>query len=90
MSCLGSRSVFALRWPAESGKAGLIRVDSTVAWIAQKDQAELQVVCSVEFVATAANPIVDRLRESGIEVTTINGKPSKGALSQAGKTLGKG
>src|SRR3546814_20772829 len=37
-------------------KAGLIRVDSTVAWIAQQVEAERQVACSVEFVATAADP----------------------------------
>lgn len=55
-------------------KAGLIRVDSTVAWIAQQVQAERQVACSVEFVTTAADPIVDRLRDSGIEVATIYGR----------------
>lgn len=55
-------------------KAGLIRVDSTVAWIAQQVQSERQVACSVEFVATAADPIVDRLRDSGIEVATIYGR----------------
>ena len=55
-------------------KAGLIRVDSTVAWIAQQVQAERQVACSVEFVATAADPIADRLRDSGIEVATIYGR----------------
>src|SRR3546814_4085435 len=40
-------------------KAGLIRVDSTVAWIAQQVQAERQVACSVEFVTTAADPIAE-------------------------------
>lgn len=55
-------------------KAGLIRVDSTVAWIAQQVQAERQVACSVEFVATAADPITDRLRDLGIEVATIFGR----------------
>jgi hypothetical protein len=55
-------------------KAGLIRVDSTVAWIAQQVQAERQVACSVEFVTTAADPIVDRLRDSGIDVATIYGR----------------
>ena len=55
-------------------KAGLIRVDSTVAWIAQQVEGERQVACSVEFVATAADPIVDRLRDSGIEVATIYGR----------------
>lgn len=54
-------------------KAGLLRVDSTVAWIAQQVEAERQVACSVEFVATAAEPIADRLRDSGIEVATIYG-----------------
>jgi hypothetical protein len=55
-------------------KAGLIRVDSTVAWIAQQVQAERQVACSVEFVTTAADPIVDRLRDTGLEVATIYGR----------------
>ncbi|WP_300681457.1 helicase [Nocardioides sp.] len=55
-------------------KAGLIRVDSTVDWIAQQVRAERQVACSVEFVATAADPIADRLRESGIEVASIYGR----------------
>ena len=55
-------------------KAGLVRVDSTVAWIAQQVQAERQVACSVEFVATAADPIADRLRDSGIDVATIYGR----------------
>jgi hypothetical protein len=54
-------------------KAGLIRVDSTVAWIAQQVQAERQVACSVEFVTTAADPIAERLRDSGIGVATIYG-----------------
>ena len=55
-------------------KAGLIRVASTVDWIAQQVRAERQVACSVEFVATAADPITDRLREAGIEVATIYGR----------------
>ncbi|GAA1486561.1 helicase [Brachybacterium fresconis] len=55
-------------------KAGLIRVDSTVAWIAQQVEAERQVACSVEFVATAADPIAERLRDSGLEVATIYGQ----------------
>ncbi len=55
-------------------KAGLIRVDSTVAWIVQQVQAERQVACSVEFVATAADPIAERLREAGIDVATIYGR----------------
>lgn len=55
-------------------KAGLIRVDSTVAWIAQQVQAERQVACSVEFVTTAADPIADRLRDTGLEVATIYGR----------------
>ena len=55
-------------------KAGLMRVDSTVAWIAQQVETERQVACSVEFVATAADPIADRLRDSGIEVATIYGR----------------
>jgi len=55
-------------------KAGLIRVDSTVAWIAQQVEAERQVACSVEFVGTAAEPITERLRDSGLEVATIFGR----------------
>ena len=55
-------------------KAGLIRVDSTVAWIAQQVEAERQVACSVEFVGTAADPIAERLRDSGLEVATIYGR----------------
>ncbi len=54
-------------------KAGLIRVDSTVDWIAQQVRSERQVACSVEFVTTAAEPITDRLRDAGIEVATIFG-----------------
>lgn len=55
-------------------KAGLIRVDSTVAWIAQQVEKERQVACSVEFVETAADPIVERLRDSGLSVATIYGR----------------
>ncbi|MDN6330107.1 MAG: helicase [Brachybacterium sp.] len=55
-------------------KAGLIRVDSTVAWIAQQVEAERQVACSVEFVGTAAEPIVERLQDSGLQVATIFGR----------------
>ncbi|OFT50710.1 helicase [Brachybacterium sp. HMSC06H03] len=55
-------------------KAGLLRVDSTVQWIAQQVEAERQVACSVEFVTTAADPITERLRDSGIEVATIFGR----------------
>ncbi|GAB4007566.1 DEAD/DEAH box helicase [Nocardioides ultimimeridianus] len=55
-------------------KAGLIRVDSTVAWIAQQVEAGRQVACSVEFVTTAADPIADRLRDSGLRVATIYGR----------------
>ncbi|MFC0221049.1 helicase [Nocardioides zeicaulis] len=55
-------------------KAGLLRVDSTVDWIAQQVGSERQVACSVEFVATAADPIADRLRDSGIAVATIYGR----------------
>jgi len=55
-------------------KAGLIRVDSTVAWIAQQVESDRQVACSVEFVATAADPIADRLRDAGLEVATIYGR----------------
>ncbi|MDO7869635.1 helicase [Nocardioides jiangxiensis] len=55
-------------------KAGLIRVDSTVAWIGQQVEAGRQVACSVEFVETAADPIVERLRDSGLEVACIYGR----------------
>ncbi|HWU23780.1 MAG TPA: helicase [Nocardioides sp.] len=55
-------------------KAGLIRVDSTVAWIAQQVDAGRQVACSVEFVTTAADPIADRLRDAGVGVATIYGR----------------
>ncbi|ATG50117.1 helicase [Brachybacterium vulturis] len=55
-------------------KAGLIRVDATVAWIAQQVEAERQVACSVEFVGTAAEPITERLRDAGLEVATIYGQ----------------
>src|SRR5690606_40001754 len=55
-------------------KAGLIRVDSTADWISQQVEAGRQVACSVEFVTTAADPITERLRDSGIEVATIYGR----------------
>ncbi len=55
-------------------KAGLIRVDSTVQWIAQQVEKERQVACSVEFVETAADPIVERLRDAGLEVSCIYGR----------------
>jgi len=55
-------------------KAGLIRVDSTVAWIGQQVEAGRQVACSVEFVTTAADPIADRLRDAGLEVASIYGR----------------
>ncbi|HSX69094.1 helicase [Nocardioides sp.] len=55
-------------------KAGLIRVDSTVAWIQQQVEKERQVACSVEFVETAADPIAERLRDAGLEVACIYGR----------------
>ena len=55
-------------------KAGLLRVDSTAAWIAQQVEAERQVACSVEFVTTAADPITERLQDMGIKVATIYGR----------------
>jgi len=55
-------------------KAGLLRVDSTVQWIAQQVEAERQVACSVEFVTTAADPITERLRDAGLEVARIYGR----------------
>ncbi|GAB4097233.1 helicase [Brachybacterium horti] len=55
-------------------KAGLIRVDSTVAWIGQQVEAGRQVACSVEFVTTAADPIAERLRDAGLEVASIYGR----------------
>ena len=55
-------------------KAGLIRVDSTVAWIGQQVEAGRQVACSVEFVETAADPIAERLRDSGLDVSCIYGR----------------
>jgi hypothetical protein len=55
-------------------KAGMIRVDSTVAWIAQQVEAGRQVACSVEFVSTAADPIVERLQDSGLDVARIYGR----------------
>ncbi len=55
-------------------KAGLIRVDSTVAWIGQQVEAGRQVACSVEFVTTAADPITERLQDAGLEVARIFGR----------------
>ncbi len=55
-------------------KAGLIRVDSTVEWIAQQVEADRQVACSVEFVGTAADPIVERLQDKGVDVACLYGQ----------------
>jgi len=55
-------------------KAGMIRVDATVAWIAQQVEAGRQVACSVEFVGTAADPIAERLRDAGLDVACIYGR----------------
>lgn len=55
-------------------KAGLIRVESTVEWIAQQVEAGRQVACSVEFVETAADPIVESLRKAGIATACIYGQ----------------
>ena len=63
-------------------KAGLIRVDSTVAWIGQQVEAGRQVACSVEFVGTAADPLADRLRDSGLEVASIYGQGRCGAEAE--------
>ncbi|MDN5894438.1 MAG: hypothetical protein L0H93_10475, partial [Nocardioides sp.] len=55
-------------------KAGLIRVDSTVDWIAQQVEAGRQVACSVEFVETAADPITERLQDAGLDVARLYGQ----------------
>lgn len=55
-------------------KAGLIRVDSTVEWIAQQLEAGRQVACSVEFVETAADPITERLHDAGVQVARLYGQ----------------
>lgn len=54
-------------------KAGLIRAPHTVDWVAAQVKAGRQVVVSVEFVSTAADPIADALVEQGIEVARIYG-----------------
>ena len=54
-------------------KAGLVRVSETVEWIAARVEAGCQVVASVEFVETAAEPIRQGLEAAGIEVARIYG-----------------
>ncbi len=54
-------------------KAGMIRVPYTVDWVAAQAESERQVVVSVEFVSTAADPIADALQERGISVARIYG-----------------
>lgn len=55
-------------------KAGLLRVDSTIAWISQQVEAEQQSACSVELVCTAADPVTERLYHPGLEVVMIYGQ----------------
>ncbi|RIJ79193.1 DEAD/DEAH box helicase [Nakamurella silvestris] len=54
-------------------KAGMIRVPYTVDWAANQVKAGRQVVISVEFVSTAADPIAEALADKGIEVARIYG-----------------
>jgi hypothetical protein len=60
-------------------KAGLIRVESTVAWIAQQVQAERQVACSAEFVAgrLAARDDPDERRLGDHSQATPSPSPSR-------------
>jgi len=54
-------------------KAGMIRVPYTVDWAANQVKAGRQVVISVEFVSTAADPIAEALADKGIDVARIYG-----------------
>jgi hypothetical protein len=54
-------------------KAGLLRVPATVDWVRAQVEAERQVVVSVEFVETAAEPIRAALEAAGVRVAAIYG-----------------
>ena len=55
-------------------KAGMVRVDATADWVAAQTVAGRQVAVSCEFVETAADPLVEALRERGVDVACIYGQ----------------
>lgn len=55
-------------------KAGLIRVRATGEWAAQQVEAGRQVAISVQYVETAADPIVDWLEAHKVPVARIYGQ----------------
>lgn len=55
-------------------KAGLIRVPQTAEWVAAQVEAGRQVAVSVQYVETAADPLVEALRDFGVDVATIFGQ----------------
>jgi hypothetical protein len=54
-------------------KAGLLRVPATVDWVRAQVEADRQVVVSVEFVETAAEPIRAALADAGVPVAAVFG-----------------
>lgn len=55
-------------------KAGLLRVQQTAEWVAAQVDAGRQVAVSVQYVETAADPLVDALTGLGMQVARIYGQ----------------
>lgn len=55
-------------------KAGLIRVPQTAEWVAAQVEAGKQVAVSVQYVETAADPLVDALTAAGLKPSRIYGQ----------------
>lgn len=56
-------------------KAAMIRVDQTADWVAAQVDAGKQVAVSVQYVETAANPLVEALRARGVNPACLYGQP---------------
>lgn len=55
-------------------KAGMVRVDATADWVAAQIDAGRQAAISCQYVETAADPLVEALRERGVDVACIYGQ----------------
>lgn len=56
-------------------KAAMIRVDQTADWVTAQVDNGRQVAVSVQFVQTAAQPLVDALRARGVDPACLYGQP---------------
>lgn len=55
-------------------KAGMLRVEDTADWVSSQVDAGRQVAVSVQFIATAADPIREQLENRGVAVACIYGQ----------------